>query len=99
MKRIKSAFHIIMDILESGEDVRLKNDMILTQDDQHHICYVMTRVKMGNKEKLFSEPEEILIKSDLPLNAFIDLCNEFSEDELFLLNANLVLNQMNKKRK
>lgn len=48
------------------------------------------------KKPFIDEPEIMWLDADMPLNAFLDLCEKISDDDLFILAAEKALTEINR---
>lgn len=69
------------------------NGYVFRLDEDNELCTEGYRYENGELKPW----DGILLKTDISLKNFIDMCKNMSDDEIFLLNANNVLNELNRK--
>lgn len=77
---------LVLKALLQGHRVELANQIFAASEDDR-IGTVVTRYKDG----LDKPGEEELFLCDLPLNTFLSICEKMSDEEAFLLNADVAL--------
>ena len=70
---LKPKYLRVLEALENGCEVKLLRHTVVMNENSE-LCVVMNSSKQG----------EILLGFDLPINAFINLCNQLEDKEISL---------------
>ena len=90
---MKPKYLKVLEALNQGLEVKLPSGHILclgeNETDKDLICFKCTKYTGIKKEK----QEPFLLPFDIELNYFMQLCEEFSDDEIAKLCADITLKE------
>jgi len=78
---------IVLKSLFAGIPVKVDNEDWYLSDD-NNICVKRVQESAGEKN-------DVYLKIDISLSSFINMCDKMSDDDVYIISSNKVLNEIN----